>query len=641
MTRMAFRISLSASFAILLSLASCRKTGCHEAIAHYAKSGDAIKQKAAQFLLDNMVYHHSVANPILEQYYAGIAEVNRQYRYPECIKKFDSLYSALGQPDAVANVTTSDAESIDSKALIANVEAAVDDWQNGLWAGHLSFEEFCEYLLPYRVGEEHYEPWRDTLRKEYWSSLEGILKSDDMRRQTYWAACRVNDALRKSRFRNKKMLPQIEVEWPVSALRNIRMGECYDYAKLTTYIMRACGIPVSLDFTPQWPDRAHNHHWNVLHDNTGHSIPFMGFESNPGHPCKQGRKMAKVYRYTFAYQKQSLYAQNRKAGKAIPDVLSSPFIKDVSDEYFKGHTIKVKLNAQHRGDTFAYIAVFNNRDWVPVDFARVSWRRTATFHRLGAGIVYMPVYWGREGCVPAGNPFLLQTDGRMKEMTPNEQRRISITLGRKYPLFNRIYQFRMLMKNGHFEAADNPDFLGADTCAHIKSVSLHGYDTLMVSQSSKSYRYWRYVSPEGGKGNVAELRFIADGKEVQPEQVLFAGNAPDENKPGNAFDGNALTFYESNSATNGWIGADFGREIRPSHIVFLPRNDDNDVTPGHTYQLAYYKDGKEITAGCVTATANSVTFHDIPAGTIYILHDMTAGVEERIFTYENNKIEWY
>ena len=625
----------------ILTLAVTHKTTRQKVMAHYINSGDTIKQKAAQFLLDNMVFHQSVENPLLDKYYAEIAKINQQYSYPECIEKFDSLYKVLGQPDQKSSTFMNDADGINYNALIENIDAAVDDWMNGLWARHLNFEEFCEYLLPYRVGEERFEPWRDTLRNEYWNNLEGILKSDDLRGQAYSAASRVNDALRKAQFKNKKMLPQIDVEWPVSALRNIRMGECYDYAKLATYIMRACGIPVSLDFTPQWPDRAHNHHWNVLHDNTGYSIPFMGFESNPGHPCKQGRKMAKVYRYTFAYQQQSLYAQNKEIGDTIPDILSSPFIRDVSEEYFKGHTIEVKLNHKHLRNAFAYIAIFNNREWVPVDFARISKNHTATFRHLGADIVYMPVYWGSNGSEPAGNPFLLQLNGRVKELSPSSQERFSITLGRKYPLFNRIYRFRMLMKDGHFEAADNPDFSNADTCAIVKSVSLYGYDTIVVNKGVKPHRYWRYVSPDGRNCNVAELKFIANGKEVKPESILSENNSHNGTKPENVFDGSALSYYETENMKNGWIGADFGKGIKPSHIVFLPRNDDNDVTPGHTYELAYYSAGKEISVGSIVAESNSITFENIPAGTIYILHDLTAGSEERIFTYEENKIEWY
>jgi hypothetical protein len=262
-----------------------------------------------------------------------------------------------------------------------------------------------------------------------------------------------------------KVLPWLHVEWPVSVLQDMRMGECYDYAKLTTYIMRACGIPVSLDFTPQWPDRAHAHHWNVLHDNTGLPVPFMGAESNPGQYNKQGRRMAKVYRCTFSYQPNSLFAINNDIRQLVPPVLNSPFIKDVSEEYFKGHNLRVNLNGIHPRDSFAYIAVFNNSEWIPVDFGRITGNNSVEFHNLGANIIYLPVYWGRNGSVPAGELVLISEDGSIKAMIPQLNRRHDIVIRRKYPLFDRIVQFRKLMEYGVFEASNTPDFSDAITCA--------------------------------------------------------------------------------------------------------------------------------------------------------------------------------
>lgn len=608
-------------------------------IDHYAELGDTLKMKAAQFLVENMQYHNSLDNPLLDQYYEGIARINQEYDYPECIAQYELLYDSLGQLNERETKVINDTTAIDAETLINNIDLAFKDWKEGLWASHLSFDEFCEYLLPYRVGSEKFEPWRKVLREEFWGSTDIALKSEDMYDQVYWAACKVNDALRKRRFHNQKVLPQIDAEWPVSVLKNIKMGECYDYARWTTYVMRACGIPIAIDFTPQWPDRAHNHHWNVLFDNTGYSIPFMGGESNPGNPSKEGRKMAKVYRCTFAYQHQSLYALNEQVKAPIPPSLDSPFIKDVSTEYFKGYDLTINLNNACPGDAFAYLAVFDNQEWVPVAFSKIDSRGKATFCNLGADIVYMPVYWRKDGCVPAGDIFILNRDGSIQTLQADEQRLQSITIGRKYPLYNRIVKFRMLMEGGHFEASDTPDFRNAIDCGGIECVSMHGYDTLVISDIG-SHRYWRYVSPDRGKCNVAELVFLTDSMEHHPFKILSEGGAMGKTKPEDAFDGNRLTYYESQTEQNGWVGADMGKPIRINKIVFLPRNDDNDIAIGHTYELVYYKDGHEVSAGRQEAKSEWLTFYNVPSGTVYVLHDLTGGREERIFTYDN-QIKWY
>lgn len=533
-----------------------------------------------------------------------------------------------------------DTTVIDFNALINNVDLAFQDWQEGLWASHLSFDDFCEYLLPYRVGNEKFEPWREALREEIWPSLDIAIKSDDMYDQVYWAACKVNDALRKRHFHNQEILPQIGVEWPVSVLKNIRMGECYDYAKWTTYVMRACGIPVAIDFTPQWPDRAHNHYWNVLFDNSGYSKPFMGGESNPGYPSKEGRKIAKVYRYTFAYQDHSLCALNEKVNAHIPPSLDCPFIKDVSAEYFKSQDLTISLNCACPHDAFVYLAVFDNHNWIPVAFAQIESGKRATFRNLGTDIAYMPVYWGEKGAISAGDIIILNRDGSTQAMHADNKHCQKITIGRKYPLFNRIVKFRMLMENGRFEASDVPNFRDNFVCGQIKHISMHGYDTLTIGDIG-AHRYWRYVSPDRGKCNVAELLFFSDCGLISPCKILSEGEAMGNTKPEDAFDGNRLTYYESHTEEGGWVGADFGKPVRITKIAFLPRNDDNDIAIGHTYKLSYYADGKEITVSTQKATSEWLTFDDVPSGTLYILHDLTGGREERIFTYYNNRIKWY
>ena len=633
------------SFIATLLICSCGDssseicTAGKRVIDHYAQLGDTLKIKAAQFLIENMHYHKSLNNPLLDLYYEAVAQINNRYDYPDCIAKYEQLYERLGELDDRKTVELNDTAAIDAETLISNIDQAFKDWQEGLWANHLSFDEFCEYLLPYRVGNEKFEPWRKVLREEFWPSIDIALKSDDMYDQVYWAACKVNDALRKKRFHNQKVIPQINAEWPVSTLENIKMGECYDYAKYTTYVMRACGIPVGIDFTPQWPDRAHNHHWNVLFDNTGYSRPFMGGESNPGSPSKEGRKMAKVYRYTFAYQPQSLYAMNEKAKAPLPPSLDSPFIKDVSTEYFKGHDLSISLKDVCPSDVFAYLAVFDNQSWVPVAFTKIDSKNKATFHNMGADIVYMPVFWRNEGCIPAGDIFILSRDGSTQILRKDNQHLQTITIGRKYPLYNRIVKFRMLMEKGHFEAADNPEFKHAVECGRVEHVSMHGYDTLAIG-NVKPYRYWRYVSPDRGKCNVAELIFLSDSTVIVPYKIMSEGEAMGKTKPEDAFDGNRLTYYESKTEQTGWVGADFGSPVFINKIAFLPRNDDNDIEIGHTYELAYYDDGHEVSAGIQTATSDWLTFDSIPSGTIYVLHDLSGGREERIFTY-NNKIKWY
>lgn len=102
-----------------------------------------------------------------------------------------------------------------------------------------------------------------------------------------------------------------------------------------------------------------------------------------------------------------------------------------------------------------------------------------------------------------------------------------------------------------------------------------------------------------------------------------------------------MSYYISSTAENGWIGADFGNPVNIKEIRWISRNDDNDIVPGQIYELKYFENGQEKTAGIKKATSSSITFTDVPTETLYILHNLNKGTEERIFTYDKDKIVWY
>lgn len=139
-------------------------------IAMYKKKNDTLKLKAAEFLVRNIPKHFSIQSKTLDKYYAEIATINKTLSYPDCVRDYDSLYQRLG--DYSDAILVCDTSVLDAKILEHHIEAAFKDWREGYWARHLSFDDFCEYLLPYRVGNEKYEDWREVMRKDYLSSAE-------------------------------------------------------------------------------------------------------------------------------------------------------------------------------------------------------------------------------------------------------------------------------------------------------------------------------------------------------------------------------------------------------------------------------------------------------------------------------------
>ena len=613
---------------------------------HYAS--DAEKQQAAAWLLDNMQYHGTVRSALQDEYYNKLTRIAHSTVYPECEPLIyglaDSVYAV---PDKGFR-RMADADAVTAEYLIGNIDHAFDRWRNGNFARHLSFPEFCEWLLPYRLTNENLCEWRERLYKEYKRGIESLQQIADKNHSAYWAAAQVNDLLKQDRI-FIHLIPHLGgVNLPAPVLASLRMGECDDYAFKAAYTMRACGIPVCVDFTPQWPTRPHGHHWNVVLNNNGRTVPFMGSESNPGYPCKSDYVYGKVYRYTYEYQKESLFEKNRTIGEPTPPILTNPFIKDVTGDYTKGVDISVSIST---GRHFAYLAAFNNQGWTPIAWGEDTHpnpsfkggeKKQYTFRNVGRGAVYLPVTWENDRAVAAGYPILVKENGEQENIKPDKSKTFSLTLTRKYPKYAVTHVYSKRMVGGKFHTSNTADFTESTKIGEIRRNPEMEYDSIDTDYKGSACRYVRYTAPRRSHCNVAEVEFYdASGKRLMPVAIATDGNEDAGFKAENVIDGDALTYYQTKKSDDCTLTFDFGKPVTVAKVRYLPRNDDNHVTVGHRYRLDYYdKDGAYM-VGEQTATTDSVTFTGVPSNALYILHDLTKGREERIFTLEDGEVRWW
>ena len=168
------------------------------------------------------------------------------------------------------------------------------------------------------------------------------------------------------------------------------------------------------------------------------------------------------------------------------------------------------------------------------------------------------------------------------------------------------------------------------------------YDSVTADTKGRAYRFICYTAPRRSHCNVAELEFYdIEGKKIKPKSITTDGNEDAGFKAENVIDCDALTYYQTKKSDDCTLTIDFGEPHAVAGIRYLPRNDDNHVTAGHRYCLDYYDHDGAHTVGEQTATTDCVTFTDVPTNALYILHDLTKGREERIFTYENGEVRWW
>jgi hypothetical protein len=619
-----------------LYAAGSNRPELEKVLGHYSQNpADSLKLKAAYFLIGNMVdkyYYEGELLDIYSEYFHLIS--NDEVRNKEILDSIAGIYGPFSV-DRLERKT--DLEHLKATYLINNIDMAFKVWLEQPWGKDISFNQFCEYILPYRVGTERPEYDRSEIYRQYNSLLDSIRMTGG----TAIDACSViNNEFKRIRWQWTHILSSFP-NFPVNALLNLRKGNCREKVDLTIFVMRALGIPVTIDFTPQWGARSRmGHNWNVVLDKEGKNQVFMGTESNPGvKHLSDNYKITVVYRKTFAPQSQSLAMVKRKNDE-VPPLFENPHLKIVSKEYFKDFNVTILLDRKEaENKKYAYICVFNNVSWAPVSWGKII-NNDVVFQNLSCNdIVYLPAYYIKGELVPANDPFILTKGGKMNYLKSDNSHKQDMILIRKFPFPLYIGN----MAGGQFQGSNYADFKystdlykipEADSTLIWKEISLN---------SDKGFRYYRYLGPKGSHGSIAELEFYIDSNKVHGNLICGSKRElmPKYAKE-NVKDGDILTFFYSDKADGAWVGTDCGKRVKINKIRYMPRNDDNNITKGQTYELAYWENDQWISAGVQIAMEdNRLVYRNIPSSTLYLLHNLTKGKEERIFTYENGKQVWW
>ena len=143
---------------------------------------------------------------------------------------------------------------------------------------------------------------------------------------------------------------------------------------------------------------------------------------------------------------------------------------------------------------------------------------------------------------------------------------------------------------------------------------------------------------------MAEVRFLSGGKELKGNIIGTDGEYYNrKNRPHSAmFDGDLLTYFKATTPDGGWAGLQLDTQQHVDSIIYIFRNDDNNVYPDQSYELFYFSYKGQVSLGRQVGTANqSLTFDNVPLGALLILRNHTKGREERPFMYERGKPVWW
>ncbi|MCF0061351.1 hypothetical protein MUK70_19110 [Dyadobacter chenwenxiniae] len=640
----------------VLEIAGKNKSELEKVLNYYSLPGDSLKYKAAVFLIKNLPYHSFIISKHANAYDSICDSIlvldqsllltndsltNRAIRKENFERVWGGYFSNTGEIENDGFETKHDIQEVKADYLIDNIEYAFMAWENP-WSKGYTFDEFCKYILPYRIGSEPLDAWRPYMYEELkW--VRDSLKN-------------INDPIKVCGFVNKWIQNTIYDERIVQVapggikVLNLFKGKiwssCYDQTALGISILRTLGIAAAASTIPHWGIRSGSHEFNAVLDAAGKWHSFSTGYLNPEEFYLDSRA-PKVYLTKFFTELDSVDAKLYQE-RTTQDITSNllPVINiavDVSDSL---------MNSE------VFLCVFDKKSWVPLTKGKRVGNHIA-FMNMGREMAYLPAVIRNGQVSPVGNPIMVNMAGSIKYIQPQEKK-ISYKFDRKYPiLFPRVYDPRCKdMIGGRFQISDNIDFKNATDIFTIKDQP--GLQVESVKISPRKAKYVRYVFPTVNyafKSGPAYLGFYdSEFKKIEGTYISSEGVTTENIKQ--IFDEDllshvkvvqyerAINFQRSDVIANKaskdslWVGMKLNGDVSIADIKYCARNDKNGIYGGMRYELLYWKNDNWLSLGIKYANDANVSFNNIPSGALLWLRNLDEGEDERIFVIDKGQIIW-
>lgn len=662
---------------IVLSQSGQNRKELEAVLSHYMRDTNKEKSAAARFLIGNMQWHASYV-PIQKQHHhslldsltraadslyyncvrecsqdsmntpkirAAIAEVRRIFRKENDQRiKEDKLY----RPTKVEY----DYKTLTASELIEHIDHAFKLREQVNMVKNLSFDGFCEYILPYRSLPEY--PLTD-LPTTYLNFLGKYFT--DIPQDSVTDIVKIYN-LTLSRL--KQFFPKYPYNESIGYQELFFNGfhDCIPIAQYGASTFRMLGIPSVVEYNVAYKQFQGVHYMCSVLMPDG---KWMDFSPESGIPSIQQNNdynangSMNVYRLMFAPQKDTPFFLRAK-GEYIPEELDNPFIRDVSSRLLSTTSLQLSFHKEC-DNQLVYLATFSS-EWddglVPVTWAQIDKKhKKVVFEHVVTGRIYFPIYYTPTGeSYGFSNPFYIDLSGKRVSLPAAKKCRPQLyNITRKFPQKPKIRQRSESLIGTVLLASNNPSMNPRDTVAYVSEILQPYFQDIVTDTCKGPYTYYRIkTTQKSPHAHIAEIQFLTDKSfnydnvcEPSPLPVLQPGDtirvtsnevrlldAPLEKVKWKAeYDDNPQT------APSAYPTINFNLK-RPQYVTkirLMPIHADNGVVPGDLYQLLHWKDDKWEKLGEKTAQYNYLPYQ-IVKGDLYWLQNLSKGKEELPFVVD-------
>lgn len=659
-----------------LEISGDNRSEIEKVLEHY-KSHDALKYKAACFLIENMKYHFSTQivesyDPLIDTlamradsiYYSLVSVL------PDSLHSAKSLMDSLRVRDTafrekiqaltflnpvVRKETVNDLLLLDADFLIAHIDNAFIRWKQSTLCRDIDFDTFCEYILPYRSLQ--YYPIAES--GEELARLLSKYVNTDEKLSVATAIERYNTTVSRLHW----FMGQYPFKDYIGMNELFFRGfhDCVEIAHYGAVGLRACGVPVAIEFNSAYRSLEGRHYHCSVKDSLGRSWTFSP-ESEI--PVLRNEKFAddgvmNIYRHTFAANTNTPFFIRNK-DEYIPEPLNSPCIVDVSAEII--NTIELSLDCKiPLNNRLVYLATFSRgaNGLIPVTWAKVNRiKNKALFENVIPDRVYFPVYYDGSTPVSFGNAFLVCSDSTNRkgykklDFGKNEECiEFPVDILRKYPQKPSMKKVADDLVGSVVLGSNDSKFMTYDTLAIITAPPGPYFQDLKL-KNTKPYLFYRIKTTDKAPyANFSEVEFLT-ARKYGYKNIIKATPLPRFGKGSPIIADSGLVRLLDDSLDNIKWKAEYDRNMETAPSVyptinfklpkaqvvtclrFCPKNANNGIEPGDIYVLRSWKNGKWSEEVNVRAHSQYIRIKGLKTNRLYWLRNETTGKEEMPFVID-------
>ncbi|MGM0609213.1 MAG: hypothetical protein ACQESP_12455 [Candidatus Muiribacteriota bacterium] len=640
-----------------IKMAGKNKKELQKVLDHFKKDSSVRLQEAAKFLIKNMPKNFSADTSTLSSVRPFLPEACSLYVNEEH-SLIDLKWEEYKNKQKIAPQYFDyhpDYKIIQGDFLIEDIKLAYATWIKNPFNKNASFNDFCEYVLPYkRKNGLPIESWRKHFLEkppEHFYNFKDI---------PLIVAC---DSLLfhyKDLKHNKSQLSDLPL-LKIEDFETLKRGNCETKCWYNSMLFAAHGIPCAIDFVPAWGNRNASHSWNVIIKN-GKSHAFEPFweqdrwkykriYNNESFDDRWGEfRLPKVYRHTYSSHKIEPIVDSRVKLRNIPPLFRNIKKKDVSDEYFKTYDLEITLDENMPDDTYyCYLCVFGYNDWHPVQWGKIEGAKVQ-FKGMGKDIVYLPCYYKSGELIHATDPFLLNSQGDLVQLEANSTRSQNIVLNRVNFQSPKNATGINILGGSRIEFSEKSDFEKPSQIYTLPDTMLCQMNLHRLNKAIKG-RFIRIIF-QGEIAELSELSFFqktADDTLARLNGEIICSEDIEKSKAKKAFDQLIATDFTTHLHKDEnlseekqlWVGLDLGKLTTIDAIGYSPRVGSN-LYKKDPFELFFWKDGWRSLA-IKQGTGNNMIFNNVPDNALMMLKNKNWGQRgaERIFIYKNGEQKWY